>query len=96
MAVHSSSVFKQLRRIVNLPEDCTRAVLTLEFDAAAVVDCTYYPAIDEHGPVTKRYRLVEDGPNAKIRLSPDVVVSDQFRTEFNQWLLDTFGEAEVT
>jgi len=30
-----------------------------------------------------------------LKLSPDVLVTDKFRLEFDQWLLDLFGSTKV-
>lgn len=32
---------------------------------------------------------------AKLKLSPTVPVSDKFRSEFDAWLLDQFGDSAV-
>ena len=43
------------------------------------------------------YRVVESPlcREPKLRLSFDVDVSDAFRSEFNAWLLERFGDREV-
>lgn len=33
-------------------------------------------------------------PYQRIRLSAEVLVTDKFRTEMNQWLLDMFGQVD--
>lgn len=71
---HSRDVFEALRSVISLPDNVIRMTLTLAFDAAAVIEATYYVPLavdvthlgsaahefeERKYPVTKRYRLVE-------------------------------------
>lgn len=68
-----NALFTELKKIIDLPDDCKKIVLTLEVGAVPVVEVTQY-VLDAHAtaPITRRFSLREiEGTDAKLSQGKD-------------------------
>jgi hypothetical protein len=60
MSESSDNVYPKLMEMFGLPEDCRKAVITLQAGAPVVAECEVYVNMKESTEtITKRYKLVE-------------------------------------
>jgi hypothetical protein len=56
---HVGDVFKQLRKVIDIPKTCREVTIHLSVDAVPTVTAVYFPenADFAEGPITQRFRL---------------------------------------